>query len=160
MADSRSFVIGLLKKKFFRHGYRKYEFPQSQGKNHKKFSNTLKAEISPRGYRDIIFHFLKDAAPDITGVIKEEYSSAFIAVEVKNDEIKLDDIYQTKRYAELFDAKYPLLISTKEIPEEIKRLSKVVHKLLSGGYAYEKIILVHFDPATENFVDWFEKSPF
>jgi hypothetical protein len=25
--------MGLLKKNFFRHGYRKYEFPQSRGKN-------------------------------------------------------------------------------------------------------------------------------
>jgi len=26
-------VIGLLKKKFFGHGYRKYEFPYTQGQN-------------------------------------------------------------------------------------------------------------------------------
>ena len=31
MVASRSFVIGLLKKKFFRHGYRKYEFPPRRG---------------------------------------------------------------------------------------------------------------------------------
>jgi len=128
--------------------------------SNRKFSNKLKAEISPHGYRDMIFHFLRDAAPDITGFIKEQYSSAFIVVEVKNDEIKIDDIYQAKRYAELFDAKYPLLISTEEIPEEIKRLSKVVYKLLSGGYGSEKIILVHYDPEKNDFVEWFEKNPF
>jgi len=34
LVTSRSFVVGLLKKNFFRHGYRKYEFPHSQGQNH------------------------------------------------------------------------------------------------------------------------------
>jgi hypothetical protein len=33
LVTSRSFVVGLLKKKFFRHGYRKYEFPHNQGHN-------------------------------------------------------------------------------------------------------------------------------
>src|SRR3972149_9068145 len=67
----------------------------------KKFSNKLKTEISPN--RDIIFHFLKEAAPDITGFIKGEYSSDFIVVEIKNEEIKIDHIYQTKKNAELFN---------------------------------------------------------
>jgi hypothetical protein len=33
LVTSRSFVIRLLKKKYFRHGYRKYEFPQTEGQN-------------------------------------------------------------------------------------------------------------------------------
>lgn len=126
----------------------------------KKFTNKLKAEISPHGHRDIIFHFLREAAPDITGFIKGEYSSDFIVIEIKNEEIKIDDIYQTRKYAELFNAKYALLISTKEIPEEIKRLSKVVYSFLSGGYAYERITLVYFDAESGNFIEWFEKNPF
>jgi hypothetical protein len=126
----------------------------------KKFTNKLKAEISPHGHKDMIFHFLKEAAPDITGFIKGEYSSNFIVIEIKNEEIKIDDIYQTKKYAELFNAKYALLISTKEIPEEIKRLSKVVYSLLSSGYGYERITLVDFDAEKGNFVEWFEKNPF
>ena len=126
----------------------------------KKFSNKLKAEISSHGYRDIVFHFLKEAAPDITGFIKGEYSPDFIVVEIKNDEIKIDDIYQTRKYAELFNAKYALLISTKETPEEIKRLSKVIYQLLSGGYGYEKMTIVYFDTEKGNFVEWFEKNPF
>ena len=122
----------------------------------KKFSNKLKTEISPN--RDIIFHFLKEAAPDITGFIKGEYSSDFIVVEIKNEEIKIDHIYQTKKYAELFNAKYALLVSTKEIPEEIKRLSKVVYSLLSsGGY---RTTLVYFDAERKDLVEWFEKNPF
>lgn len=126
----------------------------------KKFTNKLKAEVSPHGHRDIIFHFLREAAPDITGFLKGQYSPDFIVVEVKNEEIKLDDIYQTKKYAQLFNAKHAFLISTKEIPEEIKRLSQVVHPLLSSGYGYERLTLVHFDTEKGNFTEWFEKHPF
>lgn len=124
----------------------------------KKFTNKLKAEIRPE--RDIIFHFLKEAAPDITGFIKREYSSDFIVIEIKNEEIKIDNIYQARKYAELFNANYAVLISTKEIPEEIKRLSKVVYSLLSGGYGYEKMTLAYFDAERGNFVEWLEKNPF
>jgi hypothetical protein len=126
----------------------------------KNFSNKLKAEISPHGHRDIIFNFLKEAAPDITGYIKGEYFSDFIVIEVKGEKIKIDDVYQTRKYAELFNAKYALLISTKEIPEEIKRLSKVVYPLLSCGHTYERITLVYFDAERGDFVEWFERNPF
>jgi len=123
------------------------------------FSNKLKSEI-PRG-REIIFNFLKKARPDITGFVKENSFSYFIVVEVKNTSIELDDIYQTKKYAQLFGAKYALLISTNEIPEEIKRLDKTIYPhLLSGGYGYERIVLVHFDINRKEFVEWYEKNPF
>jgi len=80
----------------------------------KTFSNKLKSQVNSN--RDIIFLFLKDAAPDITGFIKEQYEVGFVVVEVKAEKLKLDDIYQTKKYAELFDAKYALLVTTEEIP--------------------------------------------
>ena len=75
----------------------------------KKFSNELKAHIEPN--RDIIFHFLKEAAPDITGFIKKSHFPDFIVVEVKKETIKLDDIYQAKKYQDLFNAKFTFLVS-------------------------------------------------
>lgn len=126
----------------------------------RKFSNKLKAQINPHGHKDIIFHFLREAAPDVTGFIKRENSSDVIIVEVKDNEMKVDDIYQTRKYAELFSAKYALLVSTREIPEEIKRLSKVVYQLLSGGYGHEKMVLAYFNPVEGRFAEWFEKNPF
>src|SRR5229473_3005568 len=97
---------------------------------YKQFSNVLQSQIDPS--RDLIFAFLKEAAPDITGFVKKDSSSLreFVVVEVKTTPIKLDDIYQTRKYAELFDARYALLISTSEIPEKITRLSRVVIPLL------------------------------
>lgn len=121
----------------------------------KKFSNVLKGQIG----RDLIFNFLKEAAPDITGFVKGEYSREFIVVEVKNKAIKLDDIYQTRKYAELFDARYALLVSTEEIPEEIMRLSKVVFPYLLSLPAYKRLTLVHFANDGKSSV-WFDENPF
>ena len=80
-------------------------------------------------------------------------------IEIKTEYIKLDHIYQTKKYAELFDARYALLISTEEIPEEIKRLSRVVYSLLSLP-AYGKLILAHFDSENEEFSEFYPENPF
>ena len=123
----------------------------------KRFSDTLKAQVG--SHRDIIFAFLKETAPDITGFIKGDYSSDFIVVEVKAEKIKLDDIYQTRKYAELFDARYALLVSTHEIPEEIRRLSKVVFSLLQLP-AYKTLTFARFDEKSNELTDWFPENPF
>ena len=122
------------------------------------FSNTLKAQIDRN--RDLIFSFLREAAPDLTGFLKRDGASSreFIVVEVKNRALKLDDIYQTRKYAELFDARYALLVSTHEIPEEIMRLSKVVFPLLTLP-AYKQLTLFRFGDSG-NSVDWFPEDPF
>ena len=123
----------------------------------KGFSNKLKSQIPD--YREIVFQFLKDVKPDITGFIKQNYSSEIIVVEVKDELIKLDHIYQIKKYAELLEARYALLVSTHEIPEEIKRLCKKVYAVLSLP-AYNKITLVHYDKEENQFKEWFEEMPF
>jgi len=124
----------------------------------KKFSNKLKAEI--RQDRDIIFHFLKEASPDITGFIKNNYSTDFIVVEFKKGRIKLDDIYQTRKYIDLFAAKFAFLISLEAIPEEIKRLQKVTYELLSTRHYSYPFILTQFSEKTGNFIEWYLKDPF
>jgi len=123
----------------------------------KNFSNKLKEQISD--YRHIIFYFLKEVAPDLSGFIRRDYGTEFIVIEVKDEVLKLDHIYQTRKYAELFDARFAFLVSTQEIPEEIKKLSKIIYSLLSLP-AYKKLILVQFDKNTNRFVDWFEENPF
>jgi len=126
----------------------------------KKFSDKLKAEI--REGRDIIFQFLKEASPDITGFIKNKYSSDFIVVEFKRERIKLNDIYQTKRYRELFNAKFTFLISLEPIPTEIKRLDKAMNdQLLKAGLHWTfAFVLVEFDRQEKKFVEWYPENPF
>jgi hypothetical protein len=123
----------------------------------KTFSNKLKSQVGSN--RDIIFLFLKDAAPDITGFVKEQYSVGFVVVEIKSEKLKLDDIYQTRKYAELFDAKYALLVTTEEIPEELKRLSRVVFPLLRIG-EYKTFNLLQFDEEKKTFREYFPENPF
>src|SRR5216684_4331428 len=109
----------------------------------RQFSNVLQSQIDD--YRELIFAFLNEAAPDITGFVTKDSSSLreFIVVEVKTTPIKLDDIYQVRKYAELFDARYALLISTSEIPEKITRLCRVVIPLLMLP-ANKQLTLVRF----------------
>jgi hypothetical protein len=124
----------------------------------KKFGDRLKNEI-PLG-RDIIFDFLKQAAPDITGFIKDKYSSDFIVVEFKKEKIKLDDIYQTRKYRDLFNAKFAFLISLESIPEELRRLDKSVYLLRSGLSYFQAFVLARFDLKQSGFSEWYPENPF
>ncbi len=123
----------------------------------KKFSNKLKSKIPD--YRHIIFYFLKEIAPDITGFIVKNSWTEFVVIEVKKEQIKLDHIYQTRKYAELFDARFVFLVSTEEIPKEIKRLSKVIYSLLSLP-AYRNLVLVYFNEEDQSFHEWYPENPF
>jgi len=125
-----------------------------------KFSNRLKAE-TPDSI-NIIFTFLKakEFAPDITGFIKRSYSSDFIVAEIKDKPTKVDHIYQAKKYSDLLQAKFAFLITTHQIPEEIKRLCKTNHRILFMPSTYEFFALVWFDKETEEFKDWYPENPF
>jgi len=124
-----------------------------------KFSSQLKSEI-PRD-REIIFWFLKGKgqSPDITGYVKKFYSTEFIIIEVKEN-LKLDDIYQTMKYRDLFNAKYTFLVTLNPIPEEIKRLCRVTHHILHTGNIYQFFVITYFDKKTNDFIEWFEENPF
>ena len=124
----------------------------------RKFSNKLKAEI--REDRDIIFQFLKEASPDIIGFIKNKYSSDFVVIEFKREKIKLDNIYQTRKYIDLFGAKFAFLISLQSIPEEIRRLHRVTYQLLSTQGTYQAFVLAHFDEENKEFREWYPENPF
>lgn len=129
---------------------------------------------------EIIFSFLKKKnSPDLTGYVKliakaEPESSPlrewfnedvaayhFITVEIKNTRIELADIYQAKRYADLFKAKFGLLISTKPIPTEIIRLCETIPILVTARK--EKMRIGQFDPERDTTIwnsCWFPSSPF
>jgi hypothetical protein len=79
-------------------------------------------------------------------------------LEFREGAIKLEDVYQTWRYAELFNAKYAILASLEEIPEEIKRLSRVTYPLLVVP-PYQRLGIASFDTQSGAFADWFEQNP-
>lgn len=124
----------------------------------KEFTNELKNQIRPE--RNIIFNFLKSVRPDITGFIKD--SSDLIVIEFKKKRIELNDIYQTKKYRELFNAKFTFLISLEPIPTEINRLDKAMNdQLLRAGLHWTfAFVLVQFDQQQGEFVEWYPENPF
>jgi len=76
LVTSRSFVVGLLKKNFFRHGYRKYEFPHSQGQNPKKLPVSFIEDFYSR-----TLLFVKTLNPAIAnGAILDQFRSGNIAI--------------------------------------------------------------------------------
>ena len=123
-----------------------------------KFSEKLKREVKD----DIVFSFLKKrASPDITGFLKGPFSDTqFITVEVKRKRIVLDDIYQAKKYADLFRAKYGFLLSSEPIPEEIKRLSRTTNIFVTSEGRSIKI--AQYIEENGKILDrtWFPENPF
>jgi hypothetical protein len=85
-------------------------------------------------------------SPDIMGFIqKTQYLKELITVEVKCDKITVQNISRAKLYADIFNAKYGMLISPKGIGEEIKRF-------ISNRYAIRgNVIIAQFDEANNKF---------
>jgi hypothetical protein len=124
----------------------------------KNLGRRLQAHIQPG--RDIVFAYLKKARPDITGLVTQGGLTHFIVVEVKTGEIELDHIYQLKKYRDLLNAKFALLVSLTSIPVEMMRLAAATHALLHGPSSYETYCLAHFDTHRGDFVEWYPKNPF
>ncbi len=117
----KDWLQGLLKQR--------YSFCHLEITHKGQFSGEIKKHILPG--REIIFHFLKQAAPDLTGFVTRERGSGWIVVEVKDTAIRFKDVSQIRGYAELFGAGLSLLLSTKEIPEEIRRLHGIAPYIFS-----------------------------
>ena len=129
------------------------------------FSELLKSAVR----RDIVFSFLgRKASPDLTGFIASVPSpwtpssrinvQDFITVEIKREKIRLQDIYQAKMYGDLFQAKYSLLISPEEIPQEIVRLHQqlfVLYRFMGSWGLY----IGEWDSHDKAIYEWLPESP-
>ena len=84
-------------------------------------------------------------SPDITGFVtkNETYGTEqkLIVAEVKK-RIRLTNIYQTKRYAEILNAEYALLISPEPISERKRRFIIQRKPALTTYYPNRQIIIV------------------
>lgn len=125
----------------------------------KGLSERLKASI-PDG-KEIVFAFLKKR-PDLFGFLEGQYAHDLITVEVKEGAVKLEDIYQAKLYKEVLGAKCGFLITTRPIPEEVKRLCRSTLDILrsAADSSYRFLVIGQFDKDTNEFVDWFEENAF
>jgi hypothetical protein len=138
-----------------------------------QFSYELKDRVPEN--RNIVFAFLekRKAFPDITGWIEgKDGTTEFITVEIKDQAIELDDIYQAKKYSDLFGAKYGLLISDQRLSPELKRLNRAANMFYqlepeaglpdSDLYDLRKIYFAQFDLRKTKIMPetWFPANPF
>lgn len=125
----------------------------------KGLTERLKGRI-PDG-KEIIFAFLKKR-PDLFGFLEGQYAHDLVTVEVKEGAIKLEDIYQAKLYKEVLGARCGFLITSKPIPEEVKRLCRSTFDILhsAADSSHRFLAIGQFDKDKNEFVDWFEDNPF
>ena len=119
-------------------------------KKHPKIS----LEITAKKIPDNIKSILDDEAlaiinkegsfPDLMGWADDIYSKKIVIVEIKINQPTLTDIYQVKRYAEVFSARYTFLVSTKKISEEHKRFLNKKPQILSFSAGCHNIILLSY----------------
>lgn len=113
----------------------------------KRFSNKLK-----KAFDDVALYMItvERFFPDITGFMKTKYSTDIITVEVKAEAPMIKDIFQTKDYAEVFNARYAILVSVKTISEERRRLILKRREIMTR-YPREPVIIAQFDMDTGDF---------
>jgi len=99
-----------------------------------------------------LFYIEKDKQlPDLLGSYQTiEGKKRIITVEIKIDVKKIDDIYQAKKYAAVFNAEYAFLISSNEIPERMKRFLIKRKAAINFSY-YKKLIIATFNELNEEF---------
>jgi len=85
-------------------------------------------------------------SPDIMGFMeKTQYQKELVTVEVKHEQITIQSISRAKLYADIFNAKYGMLISTKGIGTETERF-------ISNRWAIRgNVIIAQFDEANNKF---------
>lgn len=111
------------------------------------FSEELKEAIAEVDDKALGIIRVEKFSPDIMGFVqKDQYSKELVTVEVKPDKITIKNISRAKLYADIFGAKYGMLISPKKIPVEIWRF-------ISSRYAIRgNIIIAQFDKVNEKFI--------
>lgn len=107
--------------------------------------------------------------PDIIGRFKPDRSKklpygfheGLIITEVKDKEPTVKDITQIKSYAEIFDATFAYLISSKVMIEEVQRFLSKRSLLLSYYGAYRKVYIGKYS-IIEGIDEtaWYPKNPF
>lgn len=85
--------------------------------------------------------------PDIMGYITITHKTGYqerrlVVVEVKRESLTFDDIYQVKKYAEMFNAHYAFLISPEGFSEARRRFLR--NGFLLSYFGYRTIIVMLF----------------
>jgi len=107
---------------------------------------------------DLIGHFKPDIAK------KQPYGiyEGVIIVEIKNEEPTLQSTYQTKLYAEVFNAQLAFLISSRSMREELRRFLENRFALTAYFGGNRRIFIGRFagDKLSVEATDWYQDNPF
>ena len=132
----------------------------------KKITEKAKAWLDDAA---LFFIRVEKKLPDLMGRFKPDPSKSppygfyegLIIAEVKNVRPTAKGIFQTKLYAEVFNALYAFLISSKEMMEEMRRFLSKRYLFLSYG-AYRKVYIAKFDVTTQKIDknSWYPEYPF
>ncbi len=124
-----------------------------------QFPSELMKEIPIE--KEILFSFGREAKPDLTGFVRIDTNVVdFITVEIEDGKAKLEDIYQAKRYADLWGAKYGFFITEEALPEKFRRLDRVSQ--IFSGFRGATIYSARYDRIANTIPDesWYPGSPF
>jgi hypothetical protein len=131
---------------------------------------TLNLEVTAYGFSQLMQHYLSDEVfnltknrefrPDLFGDIGPDCKAVYgmstftMVVEVKPNAPTLKDVFQAKRYGELYWAQVALLVST-ELPEvQLQRLLEKRVDLL--GYSGQWLLyLCHYDKTNHAIDSWY-----
>ena len=92
-------------------------------------TNSFSPELKD-AFGEVLILLDKSYSPDISGTYEKE-GKKIIIVEVKPDEMKMRDIYQTLEYFELVNAEIGILITPKKIPVRIQNYLDQNEELLT-----------------------------
>jgi hypothetical protein len=103
-----------------------------------------------------LFLFKEKFSPDITGFLKKKetygISQKIIVAEVKR-KITIASIYQAKRYAEILNADYCLLVSHREISERKRRFIIRKKPAITSYFPNREVIIAKIISTGELLVD-------
>jgi hypothetical protein len=125
-----------------------------------KFPESMKTLV-----RDELLFLLdnKDLRPDLFGEIGPDCTQVYgtskfiLTAEVKPGPITITDVFQAKKYGEVYSAPVALLMSPTLPTQRILRLLELRPDLLAYGGAYQRLYLCRYSEHNESIDWWFEK---
>lgn len=108
----------------------------------------------------------RELRPDILGHVEHPveskafyYNSFFVTAEVKDGTPTVNDLFQAKKYGEIYEAAISLLVSTQKPEERLLRLLKRKSILLQLPVSMFSTYLCKFSAKDETIDWWFPQHP-
>jgi hypothetical protein len=106
----------------------------------------------------------KETRPDLFGEIGPDCTAVYgqskflLTAEVKDGSPTINDVFQAKKYGELYSAQAALLISTEQPEERLRRMLIQRPSLLAYAGATWSLYLCRYSEQNETIDWWFEKK--